>query len=92
MNELSETERKAVCEILVTQLSVQEAQLTPEARIQADLGADSLDVIEIVMAAEERFGISIPDETAERVTTVEELMEELGRVLHAGEGRRVVDE
>ena len=59
---LSDKDLQAILDILVEQLGVQRAQLTPEAKIQEDLGADSLTVIEIAMAMEERFHLSIPDE------------------------------
>ncbi len=56
---------KAVFEILMRQLTVQSAQLTEDARLQEDLGADSLDKMEIIMALEECFGFTVPDERAE---------------------------
>ncbi len=61
-HQLSEPDTKAVLDLLVEQLGVQRAQLTPDAKISEDLGADSLTVIEIAMAVEERFNLSIPDE------------------------------
>jgi acyl carrier protein len=76
-NLLSENHTKAVLDILVEQLGVQENQLTSDARLEEDLGADSLDVIEIVVSVEERFKISVPDEAAERVSTVGDLFEVL---------------
>ena len=60
-NLLSEKDTKAVLDILVEQLGVQEAQLTPDARLQEDLGADSLTIIEITITVKERFNLSIPD-------------------------------
>ena len=74
-NILSEKGTKALCDILVEQLGVDQTQLTPDARIEEDLGADSLTLIEIVLAVEERFDLSVPDEDAEKVSTVEELFE-----------------
>ena len=56
--------------IVVEQLAVSEDQLTPEAKFIEDLGADSLDQVELVMALEEEFGSDIPDEDAEKLTTV----------------------
>ena len=76
-NLLSPSDTKAVHDILIEQLGVQESQLTLDARIEQDLRADSLDIMEIVMAIEERFGLSIPDEIAERVSTVGDLLETL---------------
>ncbi len=57
-------------EIVVEQLNVTPDQVTMEAKFQEDLGADSLDVVELVMKLEEEFNIQIPDEDAEKITTV----------------------
>lgn len=57
-------------EIIIEQLGVDAAAVTPEASFVDDLGADSLDTVELVMAFEEEFGIEIPDEDAEKLTTV----------------------
>jgi acyl carrier protein len=59
-----------VKEIIVEQLGVDEAQVKPEASFIDDLGADSLDTVELVMAFEEKFEIDIPDEEAEKMRTV----------------------
>ncbi len=59
-----------VKKIVVDQLGVSEEQVTPEAKFIEDLGADSLDQVELVMALEEEFGADIPDEDAEKLTTV----------------------
>lgn len=59
-----------VKEIIVEQLSVNAEQVTPEAKFVEDLGADSLDVVELVMAFEEEFGVEVPDEDAEKLLTV----------------------
>jgi acyl carrier protein len=59
-----------VKEIVVTQLGVAPEQVTPEAKFIEDLGADSLDQVELVMALEEEFGADIPDEAAEKLVTV----------------------
>ena len=59
-----------VKEIIIEQLSVNESQITDEASFIDDLGADSLDTVELVMAFEEEFDIDIPDEEAEKLTTV----------------------
>ncbi len=56
--------------IIAEQLSVNEEQITPEAKFIEDLGADSLDTVELVMAFEEEFGIEVPDEEAEKLQTV----------------------
>ena len=59
-----------VREIIVEQLGVNAEQVTPEASFIDDLGADSLDQVELIMAFEEEFGAEIPDEDAEKLTTV----------------------
>ena len=56
--------------IIVEQLGVDEEEVTPDASFVDDLGADSLDTVELVMAFEEEFGIEIPDEDAEKITRV----------------------
>ena len=56
--------------IIVEQLGVDANEVTPEASFVDDLGADSLDTVELVMALEEGFGMEIPDEDAEKITTV----------------------
>jgi acyl carrier protein len=59
-----------VKEIIVEQLGVSAEQVKPEARFIDDLGADSLDTVELIMALEEEFGVEIPDEDAEKMVTV----------------------
>ena len=61
--------------IIVEQLGVDEEEVTPDASFVDDLGADSLDTVELVMAFEEEFGIEIPDEDAEKFTRVREAVE-----------------
>jgi acyl carrier protein len=61
---------KKVAEIIAEQLGVDPSEVTPEASFVDDLGADSLDTVELVMALEEEFGVEIPDEDAEKITTV----------------------
>ena len=56
--------------IIAEQLGVKQEEVTPEASFIDDLGADSLDTVELVMALEEEFGVEIPDEDAERIATV----------------------
>lgn len=56
--------------IIVEQLGVEESQVTDSAKFVEDLGADSLDTVELVMALEEEFSIEIPDEDAEKIATV----------------------
>lgn len=58
--------------IVAEQLGVDEAEVKPEASFADDLGADSLDTVELVMALEEEFDIEIPDEAAEKIATVQD--------------------
>ncbi len=60
-----------VKKIVVEHLGVEEAKVTAEANFIDDLGADSLDTVELVMAFEEEFGVEIPDEAAEKIQTVQ---------------------
>jgi acyl carrier protein len=78
---LTDVETAKVQEILVEQLGVTREQLTPEARIEEDLGADSLDKVEITMRTEEMFAVTIPDEEAEKVKTVQDLYAAVGTLL-----------
>jgi acyl carrier protein len=61
-----------VKKVVVEQLDVSEDEVTPDASFVEDLGADSLDVVELVMGLEEEFDVEIPDEDAEKITTVQE--------------------
>jgi len=67
---MSSTIREKVKKIVVEQLGVSEDQVADDAKFIEDLGADSLDQVELVMALEEEFGADIPDEDAEKLTTV----------------------
>ena len=67
---MSDTFEK-VKKIVTEQLEVEADQVTPEAKFADDLGADSLDTVELVMALEEEFDIEIPDEAAEKIETVQ---------------------
>lgn len=80
-NMLSDQDTQALFDILVEQLGVQRAQLTPDARIKEDLGADSLTIMEIIMAIEDQFHVSIPDEEWENVATVSDTFETLAKYL-----------
>jgi acyl carrier protein len=62
---------KQVQDIVASQLGVDKAEVMPEASFANDLGADSLDTVELVMALEEKFGVEIPDEDAEKIATVQ---------------------
>ena len=67
MSDIEEQVKK----IVVEHLGIEESKVTPEARFIDDLGADSLDTVELVMAFEEKFGIEIPDDAAETIQTVQ---------------------
>ncbi len=64
-----------VKKVVVDQLSVEEALVTLEASFTGDLGADSLDTVELVMALEEEFGCEIPDDEAEKIATVKDAVD-----------------
>ncbi len=64
-----------VKQIIVEQLGVDEAEVTPTASFVDDLGADSLDIVELLMALEEAFEFDIPDEDAEKILTVKQAIE-----------------
>jgi acyl carrier protein len=66
---------KRVKEIIVEQLGVNESEVTPEAKFVDDLGADSLDLVELVMALEEEYNLEISDEDAEKILTVGDAIE-----------------
>jgi len=70
-----------VKEIIVEQLGVEAAQVTENAKFVEDLGADSLDTVELVMAFEEEFDIEIPDNEAEKIKTVKDALEYLNKKL-----------
>lgn len=64
-----------VKQVIVVQLEVDEEKVVPNASFTDDLGADSLDIVELVMAFEEEFDIEIPDEAAEKILTVQEVVD-----------------
>lgn len=64
-----------VKKVIAEKLSIDDARITPEARFIDDLGADSLDMVELTMALEDEFGISISDEDAQRIMTVQDAVE-----------------
>ena len=78
MSSIEERVKKIVCE----QLGVKEDEVKPSASFVEDLGADSLDTVELVMALEEEFETEIPDQDAEKITTVEEVIKYIKE--HAG--------
>jgi acyl carrier protein len=69
-----------VIDIIVEQLSVDKDKVVPSASFVDDLGADSLDLVELIMAMEEAFGIEIPDEVAEKITTVQDAIDHVKKV------------
>ncbi len=71
---MAETVLERVKKIIIDQLGVSEDQATQDASFVDDLGADSLDTVELVMALEEEFGIEIPDEDAEKIKTVNDVV------------------
>jgi acyl carrier protein len=71
MKEITEKVKQIISE----QLGVEEAEVTPSASFVDDLGADSLDTVELVMALEEHFDIEIPDEDAEKIRTVQDAID-----------------
>lgn len=75
MGNATETVFERVKKVIVEQLSVDEAEVTPEASFAQDLGADSLDTVELVMAFEEEFATEIPDEEAEKIQTVKDAVD-----------------
>ena len=72
-----------VKKIIVEQLGVAETSVTMEASFIDDLGADSLDIVELVMALEEEFDIEIPNEEAEKIVTVADAVEQIKNALNA---------
>ncbi len=64
-----------VKEVIVEQLNVAPEEVKPEAKFVEDLGADSLDVVEMIMALEEKFEIEIPDSEAEKIQTVQDVLD-----------------
>ena len=61
--------------IIVDKLGVEESQVTPNASLTADLNADSLDTVELIMEFEKEFGVSIPDEDTQKINTVNDVIE-----------------
>ncbi|MEJ5363709.1 MAG: acyl carrier protein [Desulfosoma sp.] len=72
-----------VVEIIANQLGVEKDVITPQAHVVDDLGADSLDVVELIMALEEAFDLEIPDEEAEKIRTVQDIYDYIEKVQSA---------
>ena len=71
---MATTNQERLIEIIAKQLSVDEDNVTPDASFMEDLGADSLDTVELVMALEEEFDLEIPDSDAEKIQTVQDAL------------------
>ncbi|MEB3245025.1 MAG: acyl carrier protein [Vampirovibrionales bacterium] len=69
-----------VKKVVMEQLSVEPAQIVPTASFTQDLGADSLDTVELVMALEEEFGLEIPEEEAEKIQTIQQAVDYIEKV------------
>jgi len=80
---MSDNVEQKVKEIIVNQLGVEESAVVAKAKFIEDLGADSLDIVELVMAFEEGFGIDIPDEDAETLRTVSDAVNYLKKTENA---------
>ena len=83
---MSEPTEARVREIIINELGVEPEKVTDDASFVDDLGADSLDTVELVMAFEEEFGIDIPDEDAEQMRTVGDAISYLRKNSEGGEG------
>ncbi|MEE9121770.1 MAG: acyl carrier protein [Syntrophobacteria bacterium] len=75
--------KNRIVEIVANQLGIKEEDITAEASVIDDLGADSLDVVELVMALEEEFDLEIPDEEAEKITNVQNIFDYMANALQA---------
>jgi acyl carrier protein len=75
--------KNRIVEIIANQLGIEEEDVTAAASVIDDLGADSLDVVELVMALEEEFDLEIPDEEAEKITSVQNIFDYMANALQA---------
>jgi len=73
--------KEKVIDIIADKLGIEKETITPEAHVIDDLGADSLDVVELIMALEETFDIEIPDEDAEKIRTVQDIFDYIDKVV-----------
>jgi acyl carrier protein len=73
--------KERIVEIIANQLGIDQTDITPDANVVDDLGADSLDVVELIMALEDEFDLEIPDEQAEKITNVQNIFDYMGTVL-----------
>jgi acyl carrier protein len=75
--------KEKIVDIIANQLGIDRGDVTPEASVVDDLGADSLDVVELVMALEEEFDLEIPDEEAEKIKSVNDIFSHMENALQA---------
>ena len=75
--------KNRIVEIIANQLGIEKDDVTAEASVIDDLGADSLDVVELVMALEEEFDLEIPDEEAEKITSVQNIFDYMASALQS---------
>ena len=75
--------KNRIVEIIANQLGIEEEDVTATASVIDDLGADSLDIVELVMALEEEFDLEIPDEEAEKITNVQNIFDYMANALQA---------
>ena len=75
--------KNRIVEIIANELGIEEEDVTAAASVIDDLGADSLDVVELVMALEEEFDLEIPDEEAEKITNVQNIFDYMANALQA---------
>jgi acyl carrier protein len=75
--------KEKIVDIIANQLGIERGDVTPEASVIDDLGADSLDVVELIMALEEEFNLEIPDEEAERIKSVQDIFSHMQSALQA---------
>ncbi len=75
--------KEKIVEIIANQLGIDRTDVTPESSVVDDLGADSLDVVELIMALEEEFNLEIPDEEAEKIKSVQDIFGHLENALQA---------
>jgi acyl carrier protein len=73
--------KEKVLQIIANQLGIDLEEITPEASVTDDLGADSLDVVELIMALEEEFNLEIPDAEAEKIVNVQNIIDYMGSAL-----------
>ena len=70
-----------VCKLLAEQLNIPEEKITPESDVIKDLGADSLDVVELMMALEDEHGITLPESDVERMKTVQDIVDMMNKLI-----------